>query len=377
MLQSTVNVANLHRIEDQLGGKEPFEGLIPPKWDDAVKLAGFPPLNSDLKAQGKSLYDRHCLRCHGPSVADLKAALEKKDTTYWEKPIGDGKPPFDRWFLKVKTSLLAEIGTDPAQAADFAFRFARLPDPTPEETKRDISILTSGPARLNTAATGGGTITASAARGLRVITEVIRDRAYKTAHLTPAQRAEWDRNRDHRQDMADDEVLKAKLAYKARPLDGIWATPPYLHNASVPNLDALLSPVALHPTHFPIGTTEYDPVAVGYRIDVNPGGFEIDTQRPGNANTGHEFRDLTLIELEDFRKIYDFGAGFSTAARWVRVLKITSEEYEKQTEAQHRADRHELTSEALEDKNVTIFGVVGPGLEPEERKALIEYVKSL
>ena len=33
-----------------------------------------------------------------------------------------------------------------------------------------------------------------------------------------------------------------KLEYKSRPLDGIWATAPYLHNGSVPNLAELLKP---------------------------------------------------------------------------------------------------------------------------------------
>ena len=46
LLQSTVNVANLHQIEDQLGGEEPFRGLLAPKWEDAVQLAGFPPLKT-------------------------------------------------------------------------------------------------------------------------------------------------------------------------------------------------------------------------------------------------------------------------------------------------------------------------------------------
>ena len=44
--------------------------------------------------------------------------------------------------------------------------------------------------------------------------------------------------------------VRAPLAYKARPLNGIWATPPYLHNASVPNIYALLSPVSERPTNF-------------------------------------------------------------------------------------------------------------------------------
>ncbi|MGR8950163.1 MAG: c-type cytochrome, partial [Gammaproteobacteria bacterium] len=35
---------------------------------------------------------------------------------------------------------------------------------------------------------------------------------------------------------------KVLLAYKARPLNGIWATPPNLHNGSVANLYELMLP---------------------------------------------------------------------------------------------------------------------------------------
>ena len=37
------------------------------------------------------------------------------------------------------------------------------------------------------------------------------------------------------------EIL-GELAYKVRPLNGVWATPPYLHNGSVPTVYDLLSP---------------------------------------------------------------------------------------------------------------------------------------
>ena len=60
--------------------------------------------------------------------------------------------------------------------------------------------------------------------------------------------------------------IQAPLAYKVRPLNGIWATPPYLHNGSVPNLYALLSPVAERPKTFYLGHRDYDPVCVGYQI---------------------------------------------------------------------------------------------------------------
>jgi hypothetical protein len=81
-------------------------------------------------------------------------------------------------------------------------------------------------------------------------------------------------------------------AYKARPLNGIWATAPYLHNGSVPNLDALLRPAAQRPTSFSVGTRTFDPVRVGYQTDapnfpkleVSPDGTKL-----GNSNAGHEY----------------------------------------------------------------------------------------
>ncbi|WP_158945312.1 di-heme-cytochrome C peroxidase [Granulicella sp. S190] len=93
--------------------------------------------------------------------------------------------------------------------------------------------------------------------------------------------------------------VRAPLSYKVRPLNGIWATPPYLHNGSVPNLYALLSPVSERPKKFYLGNREYDPVNVGYRIDAFPDGFEFDTTKRGNSNSGHEFvsssKDIGVI----------------------------------------------------------------------------------
>ena len=42
----------------------------------------------------------------------------------------------------------------------------------------------------------------------------------------------------------------AEAQYHAPPLNGIWASPPYLHNGSVPTIEALLSPYAERPTTF-------------------------------------------------------------------------------------------------------------------------------
>ena len=85
--------------------------------------------------------------------------------------------------------------------------------------------------------------------------------------------------------------VAAPFAYKARPLDGIWATAPYLHNGSVPTLFDLLRAPADRPASFQIGTREYDPVNVGYRSDAAAPGnsFRFDTTVRGNSNAGHVY----------------------------------------------------------------------------------------
>ncbi len=78
------------------------------------------------------------------------------------------------------------------------------------------------------------------------------------------------------------------LFYKARPLDGIWATAPYLHNGSVPSLYQLLLPAKDRVKTFYVGTREFDPVNVGFVTDQRDGAFAFDTSLPGNSNAGHD-----------------------------------------------------------------------------------------
>lgn len=80
-------------------------------------------------------------------------------------------------------------------------------------------------------------------------------------------------------------------AYKARPLNGIWATAPYLHNGSVPSLYDLLLPAAQRPKRFAVGRLEFDPVKVGHLSDPDSPNapYVFDTTLPGNGNQGHEF----------------------------------------------------------------------------------------
>ncbi|HEY7885325.1 MAG TPA: di-heme-cytochrome C peroxidase, partial [Cellvibrionaceae bacterium] len=88
------------------------------------------------------------------------------------------------------------------------------------------------------------------------------------------------------------------LAYKARPLNGIWATAPYLHNGSVANLYELFLPYcaptnyvqgACRRNHFTVGIREFDPVHVGFIDSEHADLFVFDTRLPGNSNKGHEY----------------------------------------------------------------------------------------
>jgi hypothetical protein len=89
-------------------------------------------------------------------------------------------------------------------------------------------------------------------------------------------------------------VVRAE--YEARPLNGIWATAPYLHNGSVPTLDALLRRASERPASFTVGTRLFDPVKVGLG-ELPPTSTlpKYGTDQPGHSNVGHEYG----VDLEE------------------------------------------------------------------------------
>ena len=82
--------------------------------------------------------------------------------------------------------------------------------------------------------------------------------------------------------------LASLRSYKARSLNGIWATAPYLHNGSVPTLYDLLLPAEQRPKEFMVGSREFDVKKVGFK-SAGYAGFKYRTSIPGNNNTGHEY----------------------------------------------------------------------------------------
>ncbi len=121
--------------------------------------------------------------------------------------------------------------------------------------------------------------------------------------------------------------------YKPRPLAGVWATPPFLHNGSVPTIYQMLLPPDQRDKKFYVGRREYDPVHLGYvttPLNGDDGGFWLDTTISGNHNSGHAFA--------------------ATPEQWQN----------------YQADYK---------KNPLPSGVIGPVLSDDERMALIEYLK--
>jgi hypothetical protein len=243
--QNTIRVENLHEIETLLGGDAPGKGVWSPKWPE--ELLG--KIDRGAAAKGEQLYNQLCLHCHqSPMNSD-----EGRKPGLWT----DYKENGGKQFFKVIMIPLEEIGTDPRQAQNFHNRTAD-----------------SGPI-------GQGTL--SAGDGLTFITQRVIEQAYTELKLTPEQQEQWNGYRKNE--------VRAPLAYKTRPHNGIWATPPYLHNGSVPNLFELLSPVSERSKVFYLGNKQFDPVKLG--LDTSPleGASEFRVELPGNSNAGHEFND--------------------------------------------------------------------------------------
>lgn len=91
--------------------------------------------------------------------------------------------------------------------------------------------------------------------------------------------------------------LKVENGYMAPPLDGIWATAPYLHNGSIPTLEDLLNS-SQRPEKwkrsFGTAASEYDNEKVGweYTVESISGSSLIyNTTLPGYGNQGHTYGD--------------------------------------------------------------------------------------
>lgn len=233
IFQSGVNIRNLHLLEKKV------EKLQPPRWPEEI----LGRIDRAKAARGQELYAQHCAVCH---ESKPEAANE-----------------FDKVFLDINMYPIEEIGTDPTDAVNFNRRIVR----TGQLGKPPIGLPP----------------TVSAARALEEVSTQVANRKYNELNIPPAMRDEMNGFRANR--------IRAPLKYRARNMDGIWATAPYLHNNSVPNLYQLLLPANRRASIFFVGNLEYDPRVVGFKSDEASGSFKFDTRLTGNSNAGHEYRD--------------------------------------------------------------------------------------
>jgi hypothetical protein len=217
-----------------------LSALQSPAWPEAILGA----IDQTKAAQGKAIFEQRCAGCH--QVIDR--------TTHQVVAASGGTPSPG---LIIPTVPLAAIGTDPLQAQNSAQRvvtFEHIGDATPMAFIDAIGTISER-------------IVDQWAQASPANAQVVQ--AINAGH--PSQ-------------------FRPSLAYRARPLNGLWATPPYLHNGSVPTMWDLLHPPAQRPPRFFVGSWEYDPTHLGL-VAGSPfaGGFAFDTRLPGNSNAGHTY----------------------------------------------------------------------------------------
>jgi mono/diheme cytochrome c family protein len=338
---------NLQRIENSL------QELKPPSWPEDV----LGRIDRAKAERGRQLFNSHCIGCHGPHVAP--AAIQHRDAP--------GRAP-DEPLWMIRTKDLTDIGTDPHTAENFvrnridlrrsgleltAVRNLlkqqlderkRRAEAAIPELRQEIARQKAARAAQATIDELEGALTDAVANlptdesiarqldaldlasvpigaGLNILGLIIRDRYYTEHRFTAAQRACYEGF-----GMLD--IPQIVAGYKPRPLEGVWATPPFLHNGAVPNLYELLSPAHERSRTFWVGRREFDPVKVGYLTDRSTlkGGFLFDTRVAGNYNTGHEFRagHVPYDEKNPQPQYGVIGPEFSVADRYaiIEYLKI-------------------------------------------------------
>lgn len=324
---SSVRIGHLQQLEKTL------ETLTSPQWSEMAEKGLLPPVQADLEEQGKAIYDSQCAACHLEIDRENRGELAS---------------------IPVKLLPLPQVGTDPTAAMGFA---ARLVASGPLEGRKEgyvagepmceyvhgnsvLAHVTVGVIMNDLGTTykpvlesvwdqaASGVLQSvhdagSKIKGLFGFGESAEHKKVLTDQQLIAQmQADGDSESEivaalkkrsdnaaalydllikdglayHGQDAACLETLET-AQYRARPLDGVWATGPFLHNGSVMSLAELLKPVAERRTSFIVGQSEFDPVNIGFSEPADGKGYVLDTQVSGNSNAGHTYGvDLTASD---------------------------------------------------------------------------------
>ncbi len=230
---SSIKIENLGYIQKK------FYKLISPKWPQ--NLAG--NLDTELLSKGEKIYQKECLQCH--------------------QMVDSSNPDRQLAAVAVRAD---EIGTDARMVNNFS----------------EGRVKTGELEGKHFALWFGEKFTAQAKR-LDVVMHVT---------LGALLHNPWDSLcsiiEEFQQNKSRELNVDLKY-YKARPINGIWTSAPYLHNGSVPTVYDLLLPAAQRPKQFYVGNRELDTDKVGYQATFLEGSSLFDTTLPGNSNSGHEY----------------------------------------------------------------------------------------
>src|SRR5450631_2495084 len=239
LFDSNAAILNLQKIENALNR------LAPPQWPEEI----LGRIDRKKALAGKVLFTANCASCHNSWPYT------------WTEANKYGKR-----FIEVGLVPQKYVGTDPGQFEDlrpYAITgqlSGYLPPPF-----KDKDLIPTGALYA-------------------VLREQILAKALSQLKFTEAEAADLYGYRVYPLPPPPTAV------YKAAPRDGVWATPPFMHNGSVPNLYEMLLPAKERTKKFYIGR-EFDPVKVGLDTSGKSGTFLLDTSLPGNSNAGHSFED--------------------------------------------------------------------------------------
>lgn len=249
--RSSVRMRALRRVEKHVAT------LTSPVWPERYLSA----IDRDLAARGEPLYQNYCGECHQP--------INRRDPAR---------------HIKVRMSSIAAAGTDPKMAQN-ALKHTGASGRFEGEKRFYFAgdvIEAQAPALFIVNHIMGGVMLNHplqvwlARRDARLLGhgEDRHPRKFLDGELMP---------------VGEETSMTALAAYKARPLNGVWATAPYLHNGSVLNLYELMLPAEQRTPVFALGDWQFDVSRVGYRGERCANGFVLDTKVSGNSNAGHEY----------------------------------------------------------------------------------------
>ena len=261
LFETSIPIRNMHELEWLA------YYIDPPRWPAAI----FGEIKPDLAAAGEGIFGSRCAGCH---------------------EYGDDR--------RTPTGLLRLRGLRPEAVGTDATAALRISCPIPDTgalmiPPRSYTVEDSQLLKDCAGVTAGTAFTGNSfAKTVQTAVGGIKQKAYAAAGIDAAQqRVMEDLDRRGRVNWRDTllDTQPPYGPYAARPLYGIWAAAPYLHNGSVPTLYHLLLPPEQRPKTFALGAREYDPVKLGFVVATacTQEDCVVDTTRKGDGNGGHLF----------------------------------------------------------------------------------------